>query len=471
MNITSWDTHPDEQRYIGGVFDALFAKKNLELTTRLLTGIDETWFQDEHHKALFLAAFEFATLAHDPQARVTVTGVLDAAEEAMGETGWSRDVFQRCSEAAGIFHVQQYLEEEAPLWWEKQKRKKLQELIAKADQLMNVPPGRETMGGIRDYLANAINAVDQEPTCNSTEANPMMDVYEKFKNPLPKGALIPTGMRLMDQILGGGLSGPGAPNGGKLIIITARPGVGKTQLCLNLGMRVAQQGYKVAMWSMEMQPDQIFARLFCALDFHKCRAEGRTIGGKMTFGIVAEGRLHQHPEMLARYKANESATQALADSFKVVPGEVHTAKAICNTMKLFARANPDTRLFIIDHLGLLDYEGAANRAVAVGDATRAIKTTANDLGIDVVLLAQLNRGLEQRSDKMPELADLRDSGRIEEDADVVVGLMRPIQYDPSADANDMQIGILKNRQGAAGRFGVCVDNDACAIYEALDSPF
>ena len=470
MSITDWDTYPDEQRFIGGVFDALLVKKNLELTARLLTGIDENWFQDPYHRALFQNVFRFATLAYDPNARVTVTGILDAAEEQIGETGWSRDVFAACSTRAGIFEPERYLDAEAPLWWEKQKRKKIQQRLAMADQLLTVPPSRSTMQSLRDYLASAMNAIDEEPTCNMPVVNPMMETYEKFKKELPSGSLISTGMKLMDRILGGGLSGPDAPSPGKLIIVTARPGVGKTQLALNLGMKVALQGYKIAMWSMEMKPEQIHARLFCALDHSNNRQLGRTIGGKMTFGMVAGGLLKKYPEILKRYCEMEPQAQALADSFRVVPGEVHTAAAICSTMKLFARTNPDVRLFIIDHLGLLDFGGSSNRATAVGDATRMIKTTANDLGIDVILLCQVNRGLEQRQDKMPELADLRDSGRIEEDADVVVGLMRPWMYDPNQDPHDLQIAILKNRQGSSGHFGVNIDNECCAIYEAISSP-
>ena len=467
--LTDWDTTWDEQRFIGAVFDALFLKKNLALTTRLLIGIDETWFNDPQHRHLFLAVFEAATLAYDPENRVTATGVLDAAEKASGATGWARDVFSQCSERAGVFEPSKYLQEEAPLWWEKLKRKKLQTRLSRADQLLGLPPNLNTMQDVRDYLSAAIEIVDQEPTCSSPAANPMMESYRKFLEPLPADALIPTGMTGMDHILGGGLSGPGAPAGGKLIIITARPGMGKTQVAINLAMRTALQGYKTVMWSMEMQPEQIHARLFCALDFMECHKAGRTIGGKMTYSVVSSGQLSDFPQIKSRYVANEPQTQALADTFTVIPG-THTAKGITNTMRLFARDNPDTRLFVIDHLGLLDTGSNPNKAQTIGEATRLIKTTANELGIDVLLLSQLNRSLEQRQEKMPTLADLRDSGRIEEDADVVCGLLRPHYYDPEADPNELRVGILKNRQGRQGDFNVCIDNDACAIYEAFDSP-
>jgi len=153
--LTDWDTTWDEQRFLGGVFDALLLKKNLSLTTRLLTGIDETWFNDEQHRHLFMAIFEAATLAYDPDNRITVTGVLDAAEKASGATGWARDVFSKCSERAGVFEPAKYLEDEATLWWEKLKRGKLQVPMGPADQLLNLAPppadhsGRSGLPGFR----------------------------------------------------------------------------------------------------------------------------------------------------------------------------------------------------------------------------------------------------------------------------------------------------------------------------------
>ena len=187
MNITSWDTHGDEQKYLGGLYDALLLKKNLALTEKLLLGLDETWFTDPYHRQLFLAAFRNATLAYDPDSRVTITGVLDDAERELGETGWARDVFQRCSEAAGIFEPQRFLDEEAPLWWEKQKRQKIQQALAKADQLLAVPPRQETMGDVRDYLTAAIGTVDQEPLCGQESENAVMRAWNEFLEPLAAG--------------------------------------------------------------------------------------------------------------------------------------------------------------------------------------------------------------------------------------------------------------------------------------------
>jgi replicative DNA helicase len=113
--------------------------------------------------------------------------------------------------------------------------------------------------------------------------------------------------------------------------------------------------------------------------------------------------------------------------------------------------NPDQfSTAFVDYLGLLDMKGE-KPIYAIPEATRQLKTTALTTGIDVVLMCQLNRGVEARTDKMPVLSDLRDSGAIEQDADVVVGLMRPHYYDPGADPKQLFYGILKNRDGETGR--------------------
>ena len=459
---SDWDTTRDEQRFIGGVAEVMLTKKDLQLTTQLLTGVDETWFQDSGHRYLFLALFELATLALDPKARVMVTAVLDKAEELSGDTGWSRETFRRCADACDIFVVDDFIQQELPIWWEKQKRRRFQELIGKADQLFNLPPSRSTVENARDYTTAALSVLDQVPTCSAPDKNSFLVHWREFLEPLKPSAKITSGLTGIDQVLGGGFSGPGAPDPGKLIIVAARPGIGKTALALNLAMRVALAGGKVAMWSMEMQATEISTRLIAAMDFLLCEKEGRLGEEPITYAMIQAhamtGRLRE------RYVSQEGTAAALDDNFKVVDNFDCTPGAICNSMKLFARSNPDTRLFVIDHVGLLNV-GAGNRAAALGEATRQIKTTANKLGVDVLLLCQVNRSLEERQEKMPSLADLRDSGRIEEDADVVLGLTRPGYYSGDTSDTDMVIAALKNRQGHTGSFTVAFVPDRCALFQ------
>ena len=466
MTVTDWDTTHCERRYLGGLADAVLLKKDEPLTIKLLSRVTDDWFSDPVNHAIYLALFEASTKQWDPRARITATGVIRIAQALNDQNpALVQEAWGACADAAAEFHVDEWFEKERLLWWEKTKRTRIQELLAKADAIYRFKARADSNSEMEAYLIQALEELRRPPLVAVEETNLMNEHYELALEPMPAEAIIPTGMRMMDQVLGGGLSGVGAPSAGKLIIVTARPGAGKTQLCLNLGMRVALQGFKVAMWSLEMQPLQVHNRLFCAMDHMLCMKGRGMIGGKLTYSIVSNRKLNLHPELKKRWEANRPTEQALADSFKVMTGSVHSAKQIAEQMRVYARANPETRLFIIDHLGLLDLGDSSVRAVSVGEATRLIKTTAADLGIDVILVCQLNRAVENRADKMPSLSDLRDSGRIEEDADVVIGLHRPVHYDPEHDPLDLQIAILKNRQGSIGRFGVCIDNDCCAIYE------
>lgn len=107
-------------------------------------------------------------------------------------------------------------------------------------------------------------------------------------------------------------------------------------------------------------------------------------------------------------------------------------------------------IVFIDHLGIIEFDDKLNRAHAIGKVTAALKSLAKELDIPVVSLCQVNRGVEGKESKRPRLSDLRDSGRIEEDADCVVFLYRPEYYNPtrnSKDAESAELIISKNRNG------------------------
>ena len=238
-----------------------------------------------------------------------------------------------------------------------------------------------------------------------------------------------------------------------------------TQVAVNLAMRVAASGNGVAFWSLEMQDEQIALRMLAAWDYATTHASGGVrIGGPLTYAMLRSHEIHGP----ARERLASESYAALDQNLTVFNGGSSlTPQTLCHQMRLFCRRRPDTRLFVIDHLGLLDVGDNGNRAVAVGEATRLIKTTAVSLGVDVALLAQLNRGVEKSADKIPSMADLRDSGRIEEDADVILGLHRPAYYnaaDPSLTGR-LDIIVLKNRQGSSGTFLTRIDLDCCAVSD------
>lgn len=463
--ITDWDTTREESRFLGAAIAYLgpIGRDSERLFKLLDSGVNESWFQDSNRRDLFLGLFRVAISIGQEGIRVTPAGAADAAEEISGETGWARRCIAECQDAAGYLEFDELITKEIPLWWDKLKRPKLIELLGKADQSLHLPPSRRSRAEMEILLQKALYEWQAEPETREIQAGLLDRIRQKVLKPLPADTRIPTGLKTLDGYLGGGLSGSNAPDAGRLIIVCARPAMGKTQVAVNLAMRVAAAGSAVAFWSLEMQDEQIGLRMIAAWDHAQCRAAGAAIGGSLTY---ADLRAHSIEGPIRDRLESENYAAIDANLSVFNGGSNLTPERLCHQMRLFARRNPATRLFIVDHLGLLQMDSNGNRAIAVGDATRMIKTTAVELGIDVALLAQLNRGVESRAEKMPTLSDLRDSGRIEEDADVVLALHRPFYYTPNqADKYILNIGVLKNRQGGSGHADALIDLDCCAVYD------
>ena len=464
--ITEWDVRPCQTRFIGAL-GYLIQRKNpqsQQLLIDLLSAVDETWFTDVDLKVLFHAFFMRSMDIGKENCRVTLTGILNDAEKTSGESGWATDLFRECNDAADYIEFDSYKTEELPAWWQRLKRPKITEGLAKADQILSLPPSDRGMTEAREATANALAAFDAEPDFTLEDTDTFASLRDFVLAPRPALSRISTGLEAIDLVLGGGISGSASSDKGKLMIVCARPGAGKTQFALNLGMRVAAGGDSVAMWSLEMGVKQIKMRVLAAWDHAMTHQAGQPCK-QLTYSMLQEHGINGVWPDEIKERLQSETYEALETNFKVhTGGSGLTAELLCQRMRLFSRQHPSCRLFIVDHLGLLSM-GGANRAIAVGDATRLIKVTATELGIDVLLLSQLNRAVEQRQEKMPQLADLRDSGRIEEDADLVMGLHRPHYYDESADPGELKVGVLKNRQGACRDTSLRIELDCCAIFE------
>ena len=230
---------------------------------------------------------------------------------------------------------------------------------------------------------------------------------------------------------------------GDLVIVGARPGMGKTSFALNIATNVAKSTKKsVAIFSLEMSAEQLVTRIISSeamVDSHSLRT------GKL---------------------ANEDWDN-IADVISSLSGcdiYIDDTSAITTTeMKSKLRRLPDLGLVVIDYIGLMQTTSKSdNRAQQVGEISRNLKIMAKDFGVPFICCAQLNRGTESRpgAGKRPTLADLRDSGSIEQDADIVLFLYRDEYYkdisgaDAGADeadtANTAEVIIAKNRHGSVG---------------------
>ena len=247
---------------------------------------------------------------------------------------------------------------------------------------------------------------------------------------------IPTGFSGLDKYL----AGMGESD---LILIGARPGMGKTSFAMNIATQVAQQTPKngeepktVCVFSLEMSAKELVVRMLSSealIDSYSLRS-GLLTNEDWTKLIHACARL-----------AN---THILIDD---------TSAATVTSMKAKLRQVPNPGLVVVDYLQLMHGEHRAdNRATEVSEISRNLKLLAKDLRVPVICCSQLNRGPEGRTDKRPQLSDLRESGSIEQDADVVMLLYRDEYYKNDADpahakGNIAEVLIQKNRHGSLGR--------------------
>ena len=220
-----------------------------------------------------------------------------------------------------------------------------------------------------------------------------------------------------------------------LVIIAGRPGTGKTSLAMNVAQYAAIHDKRtVLVFSLEMSAEQLVMRMLCA----EASVESEKIKG----GLVRDEELARLMEVMDPM----SRARLFIDDTGGV--SVPMIRSKCRRLK--ARSGLD--MVIIDYMQLLQSAGGRksdNRVQEISDMTRQLKLLARELDVPVLLAAQLNRGPEQRQDHTPMLADLRESGSIEQDADIVILIYRPAMYDETLD-NTSEIIIAKHRHGSTG---------------------
>lgn len=220
----------------------------------------------------------------------------------------------------------------------------------------------------------------------------------------------------------------------ELVILAARPSMGKTAFVLNLAEAVADRSQAgVVVFSLEQSKHELAERFLC-------------IRGKLDMHKLRKGELDEDErDKLLRVSSELSEMPVFIDD---QPGRsMAQIGAICRRLK----RKDDIRLIIIDYLQLIEPEDKrAPREQQIAQITRRLKFLAKELSVPVVALAQLNRGVELRDDKRPRLADLRESGAIEQDADIVMFLHRPEMYDPEDHPGEAEIIVAKHRNGPTG---------------------
>ena len=240
----------------------------------------------------------------------------------------------------------------------------------------------------------------------------------------------PSGFKDLDEITGGFQPG-------NLIILAARPSMGKSALVTNIAENAAlQHGKPVALFSLEMSEAELAQRFVAS--------QARIRGEELRKGRVAENRW---PKILQACQRLSDAPLYVDDSSDIGILELR-AKA----RRLHQQSEDGLGLIILDYLQLMRADSRIeNRVEAVGQMSRGLKILARELEVPVIALSQLSRAVEQRHDKKPILSDLRESGNIEQDADLVMFIYRDEYYDRESEREgEADIIIAKHRNGALG---------------------
>ena len=245
-----------------------------------------------------------------------------------------------------------------------------------------------------------------------------------------KGSIdgVPTGFVDLDSLLTG-------LHGGELIIVGARPSMGKSAFGLNItGYAGMQAGKSVAYFSLEMPNDQLAMRLLCS-------------DARVDMQAVRHGSMRDEDWLSLASTLGPLAASPIYfdDTSGITPSQLRSR---CRRLKMERGLD----LIVVDYLQLMSADGRVeNRQNEVSEISRSLKGIAKELNVPLVALAQLSRAGAQRSDKRPILSDLRDSGAIEQDADVIMFLHREEYYDPNTeDKNIAEVIVAKQRNGPLG---------------------
>jgi replicative DNA helicase len=274
---------------------------------------------------------------------------------------------------------------------------------------------------------------EEEMLCIGDTFEAYLDELERRKAEQGKLVGVPSGFADLDALTGGFRPG-------QMIVIAARPGMGKSTFALDIARAVSiHNGHTSVIFSLEMGRSEINDRLLSA-------------EAKVALSKVRSGNLGDDDwARIARRMPDITGAPLFIDASPNLTGMDIRTKA-----RRLAQKHP-LGLIVVDYLQLMTSGGAKaeNRQLEVSDISRGLKTLAKELGVPVLALSQLNRGPEQRADKIPVVSDLRESGSIEQDADMVILIHREDAYEKASQrAGEADLIVGKHRNGATATITV-----------------
>lgn len=398
---------------------------------RIADFLSEADFYRFDHRLIFQSIARLIS-ATKPADVITVFEMLQVAGKAeeVGGLAYLNSLAQNTPSAANIRRYAEIVRE----------RSVLRKLVTVADDIASAafaPKGREVRE-LLDEAESKVFAIAEEGSRGQKgfqEIQPLLtQVVERIDELYHRDSTtdvtgVPTGFIDLDRMTSG-------MQPGDLIIVAGRPSMGKTAFSLNIGEHVAvEQGLPVAVFSMEMAGVQLAMRMLGSvgrLDQHRLRT-GRLLD-------------EDWPRLTHSIQRMNDAQLFIDETPALNPMELRARS------RRLARQCGQLGLIIIDYLQLMSGSGGGeNRATEISEISRSLKGLAKELNCPVIALSQLNRSLEQRPNKRPVMSDLRESGAIEQDADVILFIYRDEVYNPdSQDKGTSEIIIGKQRNGPIG---------------------
>ncbi|MCJ0537647.1 replicative DNA helicase [Enterococcus cecorum] len=354
--------------------------------------------------------------------------------EDVGGISYLTELSQVTPTASGVAHYAKIVKDKSTL----------RELIQAATKI--VKEGYSQEGSVEEIVEAAEKGIlNVSEKRNSTGFQAIADVLNSTMEHIDRLSQqneditgLPTGYPELDKMTAG-------LQPEELIILAARPAVGKTAFALNIAQNIGTRTDRsVAIFSLEMGAESLVNRMLCA--------EGTIEAGHLRTGQLTEQEWHN----LIMAMGSLSNTSIFIDD---TPGiKVSEIRARCRRL---AQEKGNLGLILIDYLQLIEGSGRESRQQEVSEISRQLKKLAKELKVPVIALSQLSRSVEQRQDKRPVLSDIRESGSIEQDADIVAFLYREDYYQRQGTEEDkneeeqavddvIEVIIEKNRSGARG---------------------
>lgn len=429
------------------VIGALLIDNNVwDSIDEIITGSD---FYRQAYRSIFNAISSLAA-KFEPFDYITVCDVLKQNNEleVIGGENYLIDIVERTLSSANVVVYAKLVRDKSVL----------RQLIKAGNHIveMGYDPGQEETHHLLDRaeqtIFNIAEGINNQKDDGFADINHIVkDTYLEIEKRAKSGSSITglsSGWKDYDELTSG-------LHDSDLIVVAARPSMGKTTFCLNIAAHIAVKDKKnVAFFSLEMPREQLMMRLFSAI-------------GKIPLNNIRSGKLSNSDleKMKLAISTIKDSPLHINDAPSLTPTEL---RAKCRRL---VKQHGKLSLVVIDYLQLMEVHGKFDsKANSVAEISRALKLLAKEFQCPVIVLSQLNRNLEQRSNKRPIMSDLRDSGAIEQDADVITFIYRDAVYasddEPAAKENrTTEIIVGKQRNGPVDKVKLNFMGELCQFVD------